>query len=426
MGMDALGRQQRIQYSLLCFLGGQPSGYVASRRVFCYTADMNSSRISKRSILLAVFLWALLSVPAIAATIGHGETYALSGTTPTEGNVYLAAGTAIVSGPVIGDAVIGAGSATVSGFVSGDLLIAGGTVDVLGRVADDARIVGGKLTVADTVGGDFVGVGGVITLLPQSKVLKDSIIAGGQVSMLGSVAHNAYLAGGSIFIDGNISGSVRTYSAGKITLGPHAVIGGDFNYRSAQPAEISPTARITGTVHYEYLPPLVSARDVRGFFTGLLGIAFAVRLLILVAASLFFVLVFRRGSGGLIQLAVGDFWKMSLVGLVVFVTVPVASLILALTVFGSVVAFVMMLVWMILLVVAQIYAGVVFAYVCRTHLLHKEIPTLVSWNIAVLGVLLLSVLWLVPYAGLLACFLFFLSALGAISHLAYRTFLLSR
>ena len=368
----------------------------------------------------------LIALPATASTVGFGETYTLPTASRVERNLYVAAGTALVSSPVDGDVTVGAGNATVSGPVTGDILITGGTLDVLGSVGGDLRGAGGILTISDKIGGDAVLAGGSVSLLSGASVAGDALVAGGKVSLLGTIDGTTYVAGGDIFIDGNIKGTVHIYSAGRVRVGPHAVIGGDFMYRASSNVVIDPAAVIVGKTTFQYIPPMISAHDIRGFFAGLFGLLFVTRLLVLMVSALFFVLVFRRGTSSLVGVSLSTFWKMCLIGLAIFVAVPFAGLIIGLTIFGGLLAIVMLVVWLVLLLIAQIYAGVVFAAVCQKYIFKQEASPLVSWRTAALGVLGLGVVCLVPYVGLFIGLVFFLVALGSLSTLAYRHFILSR
>ncbi|OHA18781.1 MAG: hypothetical protein A2664_04715 [Candidatus Taylorbacteria bacterium RIFCSPHIGHO2_01_FULL_46_22b] len=384
------------------------------------------SVFARRAIVLAVFVSLSFAFSVSAATVRVGEEAALPLGEIVNPNVYMAVGTAIVSAPVDGDVTVAAGAATFSGPISGTLFVAGGTVEVLGPVSENIRAVGGKLTLTSSVSGDTLLIGGDISVLPTVKILGDALIAGGQVSLLGSVGKSAYLAGGDVFIDGHISGNVHVYAAGQVRIGPNAVIDGDITYQSSQEALIDSQAVITGETHFEYSAPLLSARDVHGFFAGLFGVAFVIRILLLMTAALLFVLVFRRVSVSLVNNSLAGFWKMVLVGFVVLIVVPFASIIILITIFGGLISAIMMAVWGLLILIAQVYAGVLFASIVQQKVFRKPMGPVVSWWSAVLGVLGLSIIGLVPYVGLLIWFGFFLAALGALSFMGYRHFLLSR
>ncbi len=377
--------------------------------------------------LASVFLLLLVPVlPAGAALLGVGETYTLQETSPILENVYVAGGTVVLSSPLEADVTVAGGSVTVSGTVSGDALVAGGSVELLGDIGDDVRAAGGKITLARNIAGDVVFAGGAISMLPSSMVAGDVIIAGGSVSLLGNVEGVVYFAGGDIFIDGTIAGNVSIYSAKSVRIGEHAVIGGTLTYRAASEAEIAPSAVITGDIKYTYLTPVLSAPDIKGFFAGLFGVLFVAKLLVLIATTLFFVLVFRRISVKFAHATAHSFWKSILVGFIVLVTVPFVSILLAITIFGSMLSAVTMLFWITLILVSQAYVGVAAASLFSFYSLKRELQPIVSWKAAVLGVIAINVISLIPFIGLPIYFVIFLSSVGALSQLLYQQFLTAR
>ncbi len=382
---------------------------------------------ARASILLALSVTSfLVALPAAAATLVWGETYALPSSGRVEHNLYAAAGTVLISGPVLGDVAAAGGHAALSGPISRDVLAAAGTVEILGAVGENVRAAGGQITLSNTIGGDAALAGGSLSLLSGSAVSGDALLAGGNVNILGNISGDVHVAGRAVFIDGKILGSVHIYSMGKVHLGPHAIIGGDLIYHSPEPAQLDTGAVVKGKTEYTYLAPVLSAHDVHGFFAGLFGVLFITKFLVLIAAALLFVLVFRRVSISIVQIAFDGFWKRLALGLAVFVAVPFASLIVALTVFGSLIAVIAMICWLLLVLISQVYAGVLLAGVVRKYLLRKPLPPVVLWQDAVLGMLGLSVIFLVPQLGLLIYCIFFLCAFGSLSYLSYRHFLLSR
>src|SRR5205085_1878633 len=115
-----------------------------------------------------------------------------------------------------------------------------------------------------------------------------------------------------------------------------------------------------------------------------------------------------------------------LIGFLVLVAVPLASLLIFVTVFGMLIAVVLMVSWLLLLLIAQVYAGVIFAEIALVYIFKKPLPPLVPLNVALLGLVALNIIALVPYVGLFIYLVFFLAALGALAALGYRHFLLAR
>jgi hypothetical protein len=97
-------------------------------------------------------------------------------------------------------------------------------------------------------------------------VTRDAAIAGGTVTLQGTVGRNARIAGGRVEIAGAVNGDLLIRAQQVIVL-PSAVIGGNFTYSSEQPAQIAPGARVTGKTLQEPYPirPVTSREMARGF-----------------------------------------------------------------------------------------------------------------------------------------------------------------
>ena len=80
--------------------------------------------------------------------------------------------------------------------IDDDLYIAGGNVSILGTVNGDLFVAGGTVDVAGTIGGDVMGAGGWINI--QGKVADDVRMAGGGASISGEVNGDVFMAGGTV------------------------------------------------------------------------------------------------------------------------------------------------------------------------------------------------------------------------------------
>lgn len=374
-----------------------------------------------------IFLSLFFAFPAEAANINLSEKYSLPPSEQNSGNLYVASQSAIVSGDVTGDAVFLSGEVTFSGEVLQDTLFIGGTVESLGLVKGDLRALGGRVSVGGPTDGDVVIIGGSVQILPDSYIQGDVIIIGGNISIEGEVGGNVYIAGGNVLVTGKINGNAKVYSTVKIEIGSGAVIRGDVVYYSGAEAEINSSAQVFGGVKHEFSAPLISASDIKGFVSSLFGWFFLVRILITLASVLIFVLVFRRLSAELVKLSVEKFWRTSLFGFITIIAIPFASVFLAITILGSAIGAVLFMVGITMAVIAKIYAGVIFGYLCAKYLFKEELPEILSWKKAIVGALAAHIVFLIPfYIGFAAWFLLFINAFGAVSCLAYKHFFTSR
>ena len=108
---------------------------------------------------------------------------------------------------------------------SGDIItVASGEV-----VDDDLYVAGGTITIDGTVNGDLWAIGNTITV--NGEVTGSIVAAGQTVNINGNVDHAARLAGDSVNISGNVRGDLLVFSS-QTNIASKAKIGGDLIFGS--------------------------------------------------------------------------------------------------------------------------------------------------------------------------------------------------
>src|SRR3990172_9558494 len=268
-------------------------------------------------IILGALLVLIAPIPALAFVPRAGQTVVFSES--LEDDLYIAGGTVDVTGTVDGD--VGA---------SGGILAAGGTVRITSAVGRSLRAAAGDLTVGSRIDADAVLAGGSVTVDQASQVGRDLVAMGGSVRVLGSVSRNAFLNGGDVIIGGTIQGNVEV-QADHVTLLPSARIQGQLRYSADRPAEIQSGAQVTGGIE-RTLRPTAPWRYYRPF-----AFRFAGRVmeaLWLLAIGFVALAVAPRGVSRVVERVSRHFGMSLLTGFILLVVVPVAALLVALTVIG--------------------------------------------------------------------------------------------
>jgi len=355
---------------------------------------------------------------ADAMTFGAGESYSLNTAEVVNDNLYAAGGSVNISGNVEGDVLTAGGDIFVTGNVSEDLMVAGGSIDLQGDVGDDLRFAGGDVSVSGNVGGEVIGVGGQLLLLPSAVVAGDLNLNGGSVRLDGNIGGNVIVNGGEVFINGVIDGNV-VVRADVIELGPNAVLDGDFEYYSESEAFFDEGAAVLGEVNFHQVEAKVSkdkfgSFDIVGFVTGFT----IIKASLFSIAALLFALLWRKWANNLTTDTVKNFWKRALAGFATLVLTPVAVFILFITVIGAVPAIVLMLGYILSMVLASVFAGILLAALANKYLFKKPVKDLEWWKV-VLGVFAYNLLKFIPFVGWLAALVIFLASLGWILNSVY-------
>ena len=358
-----------------------------------------------RAALLLSLLWVLgASPPAFAFETRAGQ--ALVVTERIVDDLYASGGTIDVTGTVEGDLVATGGTVALSGPVGGGVLAVGGTVRLGGVVAQTARTAAGAVTVGGRIGNDLVLLGGTVSFERGADVGRDLVAIGRTVFIWGNVGRRARLNGNSVIIGGSIRGDVAV-NAGTIVLLPTARINGRLRYMANRPAEIHQGAHVVGGVErmarpggvYRELQQRVpyAGRVLEGLWLLVLGF-----------------MVVAVAPGGVPQVVDRVRHRPGpalLTGFLLLVTVPVASVLIALTVVGTPLAVVL-----ILLYGATVYPSQVFVAAWLGDFfvrpLARRAPSL--YVAQTIGTVILVAIVALPVAGMIIRLLALLLGFGAL------------
>lgn len=144
--------------------------------------------------------------------------------------------------------VFAAGAAvTLRGAAAGDAHAAGFDVDVE-IAAENVYAAGGALTVAGRVAEDLTAAGLSVKTAPGAATGGNARLAGGTLIIEGPVAGALVAFGGEIVLNAEVGGDARL-TAGTISFGPRARVGGALVYSAtdevAVPPEVAPPARVS-------------------------------------------------------------------------------------------------------------------------------------------------------------------------------------
>ncbi len=375
------------------------------------------------SLLMAL----VVATSAFAIRFERGDNVRIS--TPVNEDIYVAAGTISLDAIVWGDFFAAAGTVTLSDTVTGDVAVAGGTVTLRGTVLDDVRCAGGNLIISGYVGGDLLITGGTVTVERGAIIAGDVYVSGGTLRMDGTVRGNLKTASGEVFFNGSIA-KKADLNGGKITL--NGSIGGE-TVLVAQSLKLEPNASLGGNVRYwtedgevDFGTALKSGTATfdaslahrfgqpkphfLGFATFLAVMGYLLAMLILLAlGQRLFGPFFSRAVEKVQHEPVRAFGY----GFLYFAVVPVAIALVLITVVGIPVGLIALFFYLLFLALANVITALAGAHWWKMRQGYQ-------WNfwktvLAALGVLvLLKLLWFLPFVGWLAKLLAVCTAFGAI------------
>lgn len=287
--------------------------------------------------------------------------------------------------------------------------LAGAIVSFGGEATENANVAGARLSIQATVGNELNAAGARVLIGPQTQIRGSSQIAGADVVFSGTSEGPVSIYGDTVQITGQIAGDVLV-RARNVTVGRTAVIDGAITFETLSEPVIEEGATLRG----RQTVTLPQPRKIEGEH---------------VIAALGFVVLFGVGAGlvlGILLLLMGrpfveraidtiraqPGWTM-LVGLGVLILVPIAALLIMVTVVGVPVGLLTLLAFPL----AMMTAGVLSAFALSDWLLNREgDPKSIGGRILLLvaGLLILALLGVVPILGFFVSLAALLAGLGAL------------
>ena len=303
------------------------------------------TRAGAGPLLLATALFsgvALVSRPAEAIELIRGESIrdcSIPADRVIEDDVVILCGETTISGTVRGDVYFLVQKMRVPGRVEGDLIGLAEDVDISGFVGRSVRTLQARIHVSGEVGHGMTAAGETLTVTPDGRVGSSVIVAGQQVEISGPLAKTLIAAAERVTLNAPVGGNVRVYAT-RLNLGPEAEAAGPIRFRG--PREPS---RDAGAPEVEWVQPEEEEEAVNPWerIPGVLlrwgmGMALAAVLLWLASGPMVGTAVIGRRP--LVPI---------LLGIPLFVGLPFAAILLAITLVGIPLAATVLVGWGFLL-----------------------------------------------------------------------------
>ena len=320
---------------------------------------------------------------------------------------FVAGGTVRQEAPVGGDLFGMAGTFDLAASVRGDAVLAGGDVRIRDAVGRDLYAGGGNVRVDGAVAGSAHLAGGNVEISREGRIGGNLSVAGGSIEIRGPVDGNVDAAGGDVVIDSAIAGDVR-FAGGGIELGPNARIGGRLVHRGPDNIRRDPAAQVAGGIERGKAKRVHTRRDVDQ------GVGWSWTLGLVALAGLI-AGVFPVGSRRLGEGLRGEPALALAFGFVALVCVPIAAVILMITIIGIPLALAVLLLSFLILIVGYAAIAVVSGDTALARLRSQDAAR-VGWRVgaAMLAMLLLALLGRIPFVGSLVVFAAMLAGVGAV------------
>ncbi len=324
---------------------------------------------------------------------------------------YLAGGRVGIETPVAGDAIAAAGSVTLASEVEGDAVLGGGTLDVRGRIGEDLYAAGGSVRVDAIVAEAARIAGGNVVVGRQARFGGGSAVAGGEIRFDGAAGSVLYLAGGRVRFDGEAAADV-VVAAREVEVGPQARIAGRLVVRSPSPPQVAGGARIAGGVEHVVVAAPEPAPGAVRVVGGALFAAWIVGLALLAMLLLGLLPRFLRQTGAV--LAARPLASTGL-GFALVVGVPVAAVLLMVTVIGIPVGLLALAAYFPLLLLGYLAAVIAVGDVVLARVRPGAGGLRARAMASLAALLVLALAARIPFVGPWIGFVLLLGGLGALA-----------
>ncbi len=342
----------------------------------------------------------------------------------------------VSAGETIDDTLVAAGdSVIIKGIVSGDLIAFGRKVNIQGTVRGNVIGFAQRIDISGTVEGDVFNFGQSIDVKGHiarnlwafgqtvavgigGKVDQNAVIFGSDISMDGDVGRDLAAYAGFLDAGGVVGRDVR-FGGERLTLSSSSKIGGNLEatVKLARNVVIEAGASIAGNRKVKLVEPQRSKYLTLGFY---------LRQLLRLGAALLagLILFWLVPAVGRVPLAKGRTLLASGgIGFLAAIAIPVAAIIIGITLIGLPIALVAMVLWLLGLylakiIVAKCIGGLIFG---------KNGNGIISTALSLLvGLVIVIIAVNLPYIGGVLNFLLILIGLGAFMIALYQMWQLRR
>lgn len=351
-------------------------------------------------------------VLALAVTLGATEFRAVDSYTLTPGeelkdDLVIAGKNVKIEGEVAGDVLSACRSLTINGNISNSVYNFSQYLDVSGNIKGSLATFCQNLSVSGRVARNLTAFSAHVFVTREAVIEGQLTTLAGELDLDGQVKKGLLAKGEEVVISGNIQGDANI-EADKLIILEGAVIEGNLKYKSPKEAKIDPQAKISGEVKWTEKIKKDKKKGVYrrvGFFNSALMAGNLATGLVLIA-------LFRKRWERSKNAVAKSFLKSLGLGFVLAVCVPVAAVILLITVIGIPLSLLTIVAYVVVFYLAKlVFSTTLGSWIFR--ILKRDSKVSLFWAFLV-GYLIFWLLTGFPVLGTILYILAFLVGLGGI------------
>jgi len=348
-----------------------------------------------RRVLIAAVLLGLALSPAAFATrfMGGGSVY-VADTVEIDDDLFTGGQNININGHIRGDLVAAGMSATLDGEVDGSVAAFVYDLKMCGDCRNSVRVFARRIDIDGHIERNLMAFGEEVIIGTHGWVEKDIHFGASTVLIQGHVGGKLEGSGDKVYISGQIDGDVKI-EAPEVVVQPTAIIGGNLTTTGYKEPKIEPGAQILGETTHS----TPKKKEPKGYsFLSFLCDAWSFLALALTGGVL---LGFFGGFTLDVTQQIKTHWLKSLgLGFVFFVGLPIAAVILIVTLIGIPLGVVVLAGWGLLCYLAKVFIAIIVGDWLLRKLRGGRSPK-AFWSM-ILGVVVIILALKIPFFGFLA------------------------
>lgn len=367
-------------------------------------------RLRQPGLDLLIVLLAL-SLPGFSLERRHSEIVTVRANETVEDTLLASGNIVRVEGVVNGDLIVFGGTVEVRGTVKGDLMSFAKRVVVSGTVEGNIFDCSNSLDLDGQLGHSLYGLMQSLRVNDRGRVGEGVVVGGGDITLEGEVSRSVTLYAGNADVSGSV-GRELSMGGDNLTVTNTARIGGNLRARvhDVKNVHIADGATITGSREIQVLQKPNRFTSPKFYFFQAVWLAAA--MLVGWLGLLLFPGFFQASTH-----AVASGWRSLGLGIAVLAAVPLAMILLAITLVGLPASIMLLMAYLAAIYLAKIWVGAFLGQM----LLRPAGATKSDWLLGLLvGLLVLAVVRFVPYLGGLVHFGVICLGLGAFAWQLHR------
>jgi hypothetical protein len=294
--------------------------------------------------------------------------------------------------------------------VNGDLLGCAGAIDISGKVTHNCRLLGGQILISGEVGKNVTAIGGNLQLLSSASLGGNLVATAGNVELAAKIGSDATVVASNLRISSQINNDLQCY-VGRMRVTSKAVIGRNLEYRSNAPAWIEEGATVRGQTiyHPSFVHELVKGTWIQGLLVGSKIVAILMNFIYTFVIGVILIKIFPKNLESALHELKKHPLKSLSYGLMLLILLPLASLLMLMTILG--IHFALTL---IALNIIGFYTSKVYCIFLASNWIFGKVGMKANRLPSFfLGLVIYFCLTFVPIFGTILAFAFMLLGLGA-------------